>query len=458
MLLWVISSPALNLFTRLILFTVIFLATGTPINLLHPGAHTHWISGSEQFSPRISQDFQISNGNQEPVDLRFEHIGIQDGLSMSSIQALTQDQVGFLWIGAGVGLNKYDGYDITILEVNPDDPNSLTGEDISSLYTDSQDNLWIGTDIGLDRMHLPSGKITQFRNIPPDRGTLTAGQVNAILEDRSGDIWVGTYRGLSRFDPQAGIFTRFLPENIISDLYEDQHGLIWIASHLGLISWNPERERFTVYLEDPEDPHSLSSNAVTAVEGDGAGNLWVGTGYGLNYFNTASGEFKRYLQDASSLPGMRENTILDILHDSRGRTWVGTLEGLNLYDPGFDDFHTFQHDPGVPSSLSNNIITTLLEDRSGVIWIGTLTGGLNKLSDDHNRFQLFPLIASQTPIQADPAQNSMRESLHATHIHDLQQDRYGDLWIATTLDGLYRFDQLPAYSPGSITILKILPA
>jgi ligand-binding sensor domain-containing protein len=155
MLLWVISSTALNMFTRLILFSIILLATGTPSNLLYSDSHTRWMNESEQFSPQIVQDFQISNGDQEPVDLHFEHIGIQDGLSMSSIQALTQDRIGFLWIGAGFGLNKYDGYDITILEVNPDDPNSLTGEDISSLYTDSQDNLWIGTDIGLDRMHLP---------------------------------------------------------------------------------------------------------------------------------------------------------------------------------------------------------------------------------------------------------------------------------------------------------------
>src|SRR5574342_98614 len=42
--------------------------------------------------------------------LRFESLGLEDGLSQSTVLAILQDQFGFLWIGTEDGLNRYDGY------------------------------------------------------------------------------------------------------------------------------------------------------------------------------------------------------------------------------------------------------------------------------------------------------------------------------------------------------------
>ena len=398
----------------------------------------HNLNGG-QVNSSLAQE--VSSADQEyNIDLRFEHIGILDGLSMSSVQSITQDQAGFLWIGTQAGLNKYDGYEISIREVNPGDPIALAGENISSLLADSQGNLWIGTDLGLERLQLASGEITQFRNIPNDRQSLTAGQVNAILEDTAGNIWIGTYYGLNRFEPQSETFTRFLPENLISDLYEDPSGTIWIASNLGLISWHPDRERFSIYLHDPDDPSSLTYSGITSIDKDGQGNLWVGTAHGLNLFDLSTGESKPYLRDPDISFSLGDNSITDVLHDSRGRTWISTINGLDLYDPGLDGFHHFRDDPAIASSLSDNFILGLYEDRSGVIWIGTYSGGLNKLSDDHNRFKLFPPIGSQSSLSADLRQDGLRESLHTSVINDLLQDRYGELWFGTILNGLYRID------------------
>ncbi|MCU0277077.1 MAG: hypothetical protein MUF02_09560, partial [Acidobacteria bacterium] len=41
---------------------------------------------------------------------RFERISIAQGLSLSSVYCLVQDQRGFMWFGTEDGLNRFDGY------------------------------------------------------------------------------------------------------------------------------------------------------------------------------------------------------------------------------------------------------------------------------------------------------------------------------------------------------------
>ncbi|NUO80589.1 hypothetical protein HUU05_10965 [candidate division KSB1 bacterium] len=52
-------------------------------------------------------------------DLRFDHSSIEQGLSHLSVGPVVQDLQGFLWFGAGVGLNKYDGHNFTVYKHDP---------------------------------------------------------------------------------------------------------------------------------------------------------------------------------------------------------------------------------------------------------------------------------------------------------------------------------------------------
>ena len=45
--------------------------------------------------------------------LRFDHIGIEEGLSAESVSTILQDTKGYIWFGTWDGLNKYDGYSFT---------------------------------------------------------------------------------------------------------------------------------------------------------------------------------------------------------------------------------------------------------------------------------------------------------------------------------------------------------
>ncbi len=57
--------------------------------------------------------------------LRFEHIGIEEGLSNNNVLAIFQDSKGYMWFGTEDGLNKYDGYSFTKYQFDPFDSSSL---------------------------------------------------------------------------------------------------------------------------------------------------------------------------------------------------------------------------------------------------------------------------------------------------------------------------------------------
>ncbi len=50
----------------------------------------------------------------QPV--KFERIGLEQGLSQSSVYCILQDHQGFMWFGTQAGLNKYDGYKFTVYQ------------------------------------------------------------------------------------------------------------------------------------------------------------------------------------------------------------------------------------------------------------------------------------------------------------------------------------------------------
>ncbi|MDP3830621.1 MAG: two-component regulator propeller domain-containing protein, partial [Ignavibacteriaceae bacterium] len=81
--------------------------------------------------------------NPQPKNIKFDQIGLEQGLSQSSVYAITQDAFGFMWFGTDDGLNRYDGYSISIFKHNPNDSNTISDNTILSLLSDKKGDLWI---------------------------------------------------------------------------------------------------------------------------------------------------------------------------------------------------------------------------------------------------------------------------------------------------------------------------
>ena len=435
-------------------------------------------------------------------EIKFERISIEDGLSQNGVNCILQDSQGFLWFGTGDGLNKYDGNNfLAIYRHDPDKPNTLSNSDIQVLYEDQSGILWIGTREGLNRLvpsdsegshlifmrykHNPnnpnslshdyvtsifedsSGMLwigtrgglnrlvpsdsegsppifVRYKHNPIDSNSLCNNEVTSILEDQSGKLWIGTRNGLNMLVPSANeysppIFTRYLhnPDNpnslsnsYVQSIYEDRSGILWIGIWGGGLSrFDPDKKTFTHFVNDPLDPQSLSDNGVYSIYEDRSGVLWVGTVGGLNKFDKEKNKFKHWVNEPGNPNSLSSKRVFSIYEDRSGVLWVGTVSGLNRFDREQNNFTYWVNEPSNPDSLSYNYVASIYEDRSGVLWIGTSGGGLNRFDREKGQFMHWV---------NEPGNH---KSLSSNYVRTIYEDRTGNLWIGTDGGGLNRFDQ-----------------
>ncbi|GAB4415205.1 MAG: hypothetical protein Kow002_00110 [Anaerolineales bacterium] len=372
-------------------------------------------------------------------ELRFDHIGLEDGLSQSTVHAILQDRLGFIWFGTEDGLNRYDGNEFKIFRPDPYLEDSLSDRWITSIIEDQQGYLWIGTRLGgLNRYDSRSGKFRTYRHEPNNPNSISSNRVNTILEDTQGFLWIGTDNGLNRFNPKTNTFTHFynipgvetsLSNNHISVLFEDSKGMLWIGtSDGGLNRLDADTFTFTRFMYEVKNPSSLSSNAINDIAEDQRGNLWVATPTGLNRMSPFTNYFVRYTHDDNDPNSLIDNSVFTLLVDKSGILWIGTDNGLDRHEPQNRRFVHYQHNPGNAESLRSNIILSLYEDRGGVLWVGMFGGGVDKYNRGQNKFAYYQHKPD------DP--NSLSSNL----VGPIAVERSGIVWIGTYGGGLNRFD------------------
>ena len=148
--------------------------------------------------------------------------------------------------------------------------------------------LWVGTwHEGVSAVDRSTGHSTRYKNNPNDPASLSNNDVVHIFQDQKGNLWFSTLRGLNRFDPKTHTFIRYLhdPRNpaslsddYVSMTYEDRAGRFWVATNNGLNLMDRARGTFTRHLHDFNDSSSVSSNVINvgALYADASGALWIG--------------------------------------------------------------------------------------------------------------------------------------------------------------------------------------
>ncbi|RKY93789.1 MAG: histidine kinase, partial [Ignavibacteriae bacterium] len=137
-------------------------------------------------------------------EVKFEHITIENGLPENSVQCMLQDHLGYLWFGTQNGLAKYDGYNMTVYQPNPNDSLSISHQQITVIYEDKTGTLWIGTGRddfgGVNKFDRTTESFTSYLYNPDDPKSINSNFVTSIYEDKAGNFWVGPAEGLNLFD------------------------------------------------------------------------------------------------------------------------------------------------------------------------------------------------------------------------------------------------------------------
>ncbi len=216
-----------------------------------------------------------------------------------------------------------------------------------------------------------------------------------------------------------------LSQNAVLTILQDHQGYLWVGTQGGLNRY--DGYSFHQFLNNPDDPASISFNSITALYEDSSGDLWVGTwGGGLNRYDPSSGKFTRYLPDVDDPSSLANPIVTSIVQDPVGRLWVGTLGGLELLDVSSGRFTHFHTDPADPSTLSSDAISAITPAGDGTLWIGT--GAFGVPGNGLNRFD--PITAKAERIR------SAGSCLQSLTISSILRDKYGGLWIGHGGSGL----------------------
>jgi len=215
-------------------------------------------------------------------------------LSSNLVTAIVEDRDGNLWVGTVNGLNRFDRRSESFTRFRHDrkDVTSLSSSSIFNIFEDRAGNLWIATHKGglsrMNRDNREAGKFTRYQNDPSHPNSLSDNNVLSIYEDRNGAIWVGTVDGLNKLDPATGQFIRYfesdgLPNTFIYGILGDDEGNLWLSTNNGLSKFNerlPRGKQFRNF--DVKDGLQSNEFNIGAYHRGHNGELFFG---GINGFN-----------------------------------------------------------------------------------------------------------------------------------------------------------------------------
>ena len=392
------------------------------------------------------------------------------------VNHVSQDAAGTLWLATKGGLYSLDPATgrARLYSHDPNDPSSLSNNNIKSSGEDKEGRFWVANSEGLDEFDRRTGKVTLHVPVhEPSREM-------SFYEDRFGVFWIfhASGNGLDVFDRKTNTLTHYSfherePASYalagVMAMLEDQNGSLWLATQgTGLLKFDRNQGRFIRYRNDPADPESLAQNRVISLFADREGSIWAGLdGTGPTRFATRPLSFKKIPHDFG-IPNYKDQGYVQAIHEDRqGTLWMGTSEGLNridhsggryishriplsgmvidaitiredrsgsiwvgTYDQGLlrfnsrtGQFKAYRHNPADPYSLSNDTVTRLVVDPDGTLWAATWDG-LDRFDASSGRFKTYG--------RGPQGRNILNL--------ELAQDREGKLWLGTHSSGLHRFD------------------
>jgi ligand-binding sensor domain-containing protein/signal transduction histidine kinase len=346
-----------------------------------------------------------------------------NSLSGVFISALFKDRDGTLWVGCDQFLNKFEPATETFAR--------YPVPYVIHISQDTAGTLWLATDSGLYSLDPATGRIRQYSHDPNDPSSLSSNNVKSSGEDKEGRFWVATSEGLDEFDRQTEKVTLHVPVHEASremSFYEDRFGVFWIfhASGNGLEVLDRKTNTLTHYSFREQEPASAALTGVMAMLEDKNSTLWVATqGAGLLKFDRNQRIFIRYRNDPADPESLAQDRVISLFADREGSIWAG-LDGTGptRFATRPPSFEKTPHDFGIPNHKNEGYVQAIYEDRQGILWMGTSEEGLNRIDRKAGRYTS----------QRIPRQGAV---INAITIHE---DRLGNLWVGTYDQGLLRFD------------------
>ena len=409
-------------------------------------------------------------------DMKFRRLNTREGLSNSMVNCVFRDSQGYVWLGTGYGLNRYDGYRIRTYFSYDKDTTTLRNNRVDEIQEAYGGRLWLkqgmnytlydpvtekvnrtpgrwlasqGIKGGVEHLHLDSKKnywiktyedgfyyfnpVTKnLKHISfgygPDQFAKEFG-ISACAESKEGMIFVSTYGELMCIDGERGkVLWKEDHVKRALDTYNDywimvdKDDNIWVITHsTGTYIYMKHEKRWYTSLTELMRAQGFQNVpddiVVWEVCYDAKGFLWVASDHlgalVLDFKNKEWRQFTNVKGDETSLPDI---TLKHLYLDQLGRMWIATYKnGVAMCSEAMSNF----------TSLAVGDINAICEDKDGYYWLGLNSGGIVKMD----------------PKTREPVEKFTKQSLGVPSdvIVGSYAARDGSLWFGTWEGGLLKY-------------------
>jgi len=241
----------------------IWAGTQNGLNKLDPKTHKFI-----RFMSKVGNDSIVKNDTYQTI-------------SSNTVYSIVEDKQGFLWLGTGSGINKYDKIKETFKYYTK--KHGLPNETVYELQQDNSGNIWFSTNRGIGTLNTETDSIKSF-----DRGDGLQGlefNNGASCKSKKGTIYFGGLEGLNSFNPENMVVNQTIP-NVVFESYEKttNKGLIKIdLIGKDTIYLNYDDKSIKIYFAALEFTNPKKNQYVCKLEG-----------FDDNWLNTGNQPFKTF--------------------------------------------------------------------------------------------------------------------------------------------------------------------
>jgi len=389
-----------------------------------------------------AQHYAIENFSEKPQ------------IAESYVYSISQDTLGYLWIGTSDGLYRYDGFNFKAFTVY----DSLADNFITS-------GISVGKDIWFGHMN---GSLSCFdgKKFRPCRSVLEgASPVTHFAKSPDGSVWLSTYSdGLMRINKDYSLTRQSLLKEKVSiftfEFINDKELLAGTDAGLILYKLDDSYE-----IEKAVPVKEIPKARVTCIR-----KAWDNSGFYICTEN--DGIFRLSMENmlfrvteitegqSTSFTG-----IQDITEDSRSGLWIASIgKGLCRADIDASGKLLKMNSFNIATGFSTDNVKTVFHDSEGIIWSGTYGNGLTQIipktfavmNFDVSRYGEIHAICktneclwagtekglvridtlSGKAVQFFSGENGLPEDI----VTALCSADSKELWIGTSNNGLFRMD------------------
>lgn len=409
------------------------------------------------------------------------HVGTWNGLATNDIPYVAPANDGGIWLTHyHLGVQHYS--------LRPDETlerftiGSVTDEQLPHpswvAVEDFNGHLYVGhVSDGMSIIDIATKKCRNFNHEPDNPNSLPGDEVFAICIDRNGIVWIGTNNGAASYNPSTDTFTRIMHRNsdpssllpgMIMDIKQMDNGDIWFASSQGGVSIlgmqshafvKPEDFKFQNIISSEND-HGINGTSIRSILQDSYGNVWLGSyRTGLDFISSSPSLFSQVPYKQAVYGGHHRQTVWSVCPGNDGTLWIG---GENEIARHSSD-GTIKIIPLINAELHpHSYINTLLLDDKHRLWIGTDEAGAMIYTPSTGKFTTldnvprdvrlikeingYIYICTIDGLYSSPdGINVNEETIITSQLEDrtiqgLVRDEEGKLWVGTFGKGVSVFD------------------